>query len=1031
MSVYVRLLIVVFCLSVPVRGPESPDHTANSPPATKQEPVAGAAKKQTLSTLLSTADSFRRTKETQKAVLALNEAGHLQLSLSRPKEALETFQKSRVLLESIQDVDAITTIDTLNGLASAQIGRSNCKEAVPLLEQARIQSEQNNYPAGKAEALLQLSQCQNDESHASAVDTANAALSLWQSLGNGAGVVRSQLQIGQYQMAQSMLVEATQTFQTALGNAQTLGDAKLQAESLVYLGFVEFRNGAWQETLNYLADAESLIDGESEPFLMGQITSGLADSYIETGSPDIGLQKFEQALAYYGQTEYVDTRVGTLWGIGKAHFFLGHYPEALAKFQDALADAEQNSQNRWIAQSHEYLGRTYERQGQPELALDHFGKALSVYSTIGNPMEAARVRAFMAEVYQAQGDLAKAYELYKDALDKFSGLNNRVNQSATLFRLGKLELQSGNYDSAEQYFSESIKVTENIRRMSTSRDLTAAFSAFVHDRYEQYIQCLMHRNQKQATVQAFEVSESARARALAEFLRNNETNLLGQVEPGLVAREKSLRQQIRAKEDDRVALLSQNYQKAQLESLDKELARLEDEYKSVTTAISRRYPAYGQITQPRNWDLASIQAQVIGDDDTILLEYIFGADKSYVWAVTRNSFTGHEISGDVDKAAEAVYNLLKERSRTRDEAELTAATQALAQMILTPVADQLNKRRIIVVADGALNYIPFQILPSSSSSNEPLVAQHEIINAPSASILGELREKAVGRSARLKLLAAFGDPIIDHKSSEQLALAKTTEHLHNALRDIELNGDKFDPAVVGELFYAEREINNLRDIASPSKTFAATGYAANRNQLFSMDLSQYAILHFATHGFLDTKHPENSGLLLSMLDAQGKDQRGFIELQDVYSLRAPVDLVVLSACQTALGKDVRGEGLVGLTRGFMYAGATTVVASLWKVDDEATSELMKRFYTEMLQNGKTPDEALRIAQNSIRERPEWRAPHYWAGFILQGEYRYVVNSERSWRRYSTLIVVGISLILLIVVAGWYHYRASASSALKK
>jgi CHAT domain-containing protein len=264
-----------------------------------------------------------------------------------------------------------------------------------------------------------------------------------------------------------------------------------------------------------------------------------------------------------------------------------------------------------------------------------------------------------------------------------------------------------------------------------------------------------------------------------------------------------------------------------------------------------------------------------------------------------------------------------------------------------------------------------------------------------------------------------------------LAKTQSTEHLQNALRDIELNGDKFDPAAVGELFYAEREINNLRDIASPAKTFAATGYAANRNQLFSMDLSQYAILHFATHGFLDPKHPENSGLLLSMLDAQGKDQRGFIELRDVYSLRAPVDLVVLSACQTALGQEVRGEGLVGLTRGFMYAGATTVVASLWKVDDEATSELMKRFYLEMLQNGKTPDEALRIAQNSIRQRPEWRAPHYWAGFILQGEYRYVVNSERSWRRYSTLIVVGISLILLIVIAGWYRYRASLSSALKK
>src|SRR5262249_34013090 len=156
---------------------------------------------------------------------------------------------------------------------------------------------------------------------------------------------------------------------------------------------------------------------------------------------------------------------------------------------------------------------------------------------------------------------------------------------------------------------------------------------------------------------------------------------------------------------------------------------------------------------------------------------------------------------------------------------------------------------IIIVADGNLNYIPFQILSAGSSDNEPLVAQHDIINAPSASILGELHEEAAGRrSVRSKLLAAFGDPVIDRsqhgndKPSEQVALAEkqSKEHLQNTLRDIELNGDKFDPSAVGDLFYAAREINNLRDIASPAKTFAATGYAANRDQLFSLDLSQYA-----------------------------------------------------------------------------------------------------------------------------------------------------------------------------------------------
>ncbi|HET8675762.1 MAG TPA: CHAT domain-containing protein, partial [Blastocatellia bacterium] len=167
--------------------------------------------------------------------------------------------------------------------------------------------------------------------------------------------------------------------------------------------------------------------------------------------------------------------------------------------------------------------------------------------------------------------------------------------------------------------------------------------------------------------------------------------------------------------------------------------------------------------------------------------------------------------------------------------------------------------------------------------------------------------------------------------------------------------------------------------------------------------------------------PENSGLVLSTVNREGKEQNGFVGLQDIYGLRAPVDLVVLSACQTALGKDVRGEGLLGLTRGFMYAGASSVVASLWKVDDEATAELMRQFYTNMLREGMTPADALRAAQNSIRQRPEWHAPYYWAGFTLQGEYSQVIRPTPTSGLYWK-ILIGAALMLLIGVAFWYRYR---------
>jgi CHAT domain-containing protein len=343
----------------------------------------------------------------------------------------------------------------------------------------------------------------------------------------------------------------------------------------------------------------------------------------------------------------------------------------------------------------------------------------------------------------------------------------------------------------------------------------------------------------------------------------------------------------------------------------------------------------------------------------------------------------------------------------------------------------LNKHRIVVVADGALNYVPFQVLPAPLSNHEPLLARYEVINAPSASILGELRQEAARRPPAGKLLAAFGDPVFasnyaqrkDANAREEIGSPQTPENegWRRASRDVEVNGDSFDPAVIQPLFYARRELAVLRDVAGKG-TFMAADFDATRERLLHTDLTEFAILHFATHGILDPKRPENSGLLLSTVNRSGQAQNGFVGLQDIYKLHAPVDLVVLSACRTGLGKDVRGEGLIGLTRGFMYAGASSVVASLWKVDDEATAELMKRFYTNMLQGGMTPAEALRAAQNSIRQEPQWSAPYYWAAFTLQGDYHRVIKA-RSTTAESTRLPIIIGVVLMILLPWVYRsYR---------
>jgi CHAT domain-containing protein len=200
------------------------------------------------------------------------------------------------------------------------------------------------------------------------------------------------------------------------------------------------------------------------------------------------------------------------------------------------------------------------------------------------------------------------------------------------------------------------------------------------------------------------------------------------------------------------------------------------------------------------------------------------------------------------------------------------------------------------------------------------------------------------------------------------------------------------------LLASREEAEAIMSVAPPGAAFSATDFAASRATATSGELAQYRVVHFATHGLLNNEHPELSGVVLSLVDREGQAQDGFLRLHDIYNLRLPVDLVVLSACQTGLGKDVRGEGLLGLTRGFMYAGAAGVVASLWKVDDEATAELMRHFYAALFRRGLPPAAALRAAQLALRQQTRWRAPYYWAGFVIQGEYAGRGDWRGDWQR---------------------------------
>jgi CHAT domain-containing protein len=521
----------------------------------------------------------------------------------------------------------------------------------------------------------------------------------------------------------------------------------------------------------------------------------------------------------------------------------------------------------------------------------------------------------------------------------------------------------------------------------------------------------MHKQNPAAALDAvaLAVSERARARTLLELLREARADIRQGIDASLLERERSLQQLLNAKAGAQFALLNRKHTPEQAEAAAKEIASLTEEYEEIRAQIRKSSPRYAALTQPQPLSLTEIQQQTL-DPDTLLLEYSLGDNASYLFVVSHTSIASYRLPkrSEIEAATRRAYELLTapQPRPGESEAKLQARIKeanasywpraaALSQILLGPAASQLGSKRLLIVADGALQYLPFGALPvpdpkASTSprlefASTPLMVEHEIVHLPSASALAALRRELAGRQPAPKAVAVLADPVFsaDDARVKPRGKAQTGEErpsdLTRAVNDV--RGE------LGRLLMTRDEAEAILSVTPRNGGLAALDFRANRATATGDELSNYRIVHFATHGLLNSEHPELSGLALSLVDEQGRPQDGFLRLHEIFNLRLPAELVVLSACRTGLGKEVKGEGLVGLTRGFMYAGAARVVASLWRVDDAATAELMKRFYRRMLQDGMRPAAALRAAQIEMWKKPQWQSPYYWGGFVLQGEWK--------------------------------------------
>ena len=666
------------------------------------------------------------------------------------------------------------------------------------------------------------------------------------------------------------------------------------------------------------------------------------------------------------------------------------------------------------------LGRLAFKRNNLNMAADYLQQALAIQEHgIPESIRVAETLADLAATRLKAGDLAGAETSYAQA----SKIRQKLAPESSgygevLAGLASIQLRQGKTAEASNLYGQAIAVLESqMSQLGGGSEARSIFRVKNANYYRDYVALLIEQGNADL---ALDFLERSRARTLLELLDAAHADIRKGVDSALLAQQRSLRTDINAKRDRRISLLGEKQSDVPLKTVDKEISDLVKQYEDVDAKIRTSSPEYAALTQPQPLTAQQIRNDLL-DRDTVLLEYSLGEERSYVFAVTPQATRTFPLPprAEIQQAAQHLYRLLSAHP-AGEQKELERASANLSDLVLRPIAAQLTAKRIVVVADGALQNVPFAMLPEPPATGGvarpavPLIVNHEVVNLPSASVLAVLRRQGSARTRPAKTVAILADPVFttddprvslnavlktaasqerpvpaaalsaEQRSSRE-AKNVSTDLLTRSAEDLGLN--RKGNLHLSRLVYTRQEAAGIR-AAFPDKTgMSALDFNASRSTATSAELSHYRIVHFATHGLINSDHPELSGLVFSLVDQNGKQQDGFLQLKDIYNLNLPADLVVLSACETGLGKEINGEGLIGLTRGFMYAGATRVVASLWNVSDVATAQLMASFYHAMEKEHLSPAAALRSAQIAMWKERRWNSPYFWAAFQIQGDWK--------------------------------------------
>ena len=758
--------------------------------------------------------------------------------------------------------------------------------------------------------------------------------------------------------------------------------------------------------------------------------NALGQAYENLGDHQLALNNYEQALRIFQDDGALDGVSVSTYMIARIYHLQEHFDQAVAYYERCLKLSRAAGKARTEVNALNEIAKIYALRGRYDLAAKQYQVVEKFYERNGDQRNRALALNTYGDSLFQQKQIPRALDAYSRALPLSEKIGDKGILITTLYNIARANLAADDPEAALPVIKRSVKIIEDLRANVASPEFRISYFSGVRQHYELCIEILrrldrLHPGQGFAA-EAFLVSEKSRARLLLDLVSESRASIREGAAKPLLDRERELQGLIRTQARYRMELSSTGRDATELAEVENQLAQLRAQYQDVEAQLRQHNPHLASLEQFAPLTLEQIQNEL--RDDTMLLEFSLGVEHSYLWAITSNSIRMYDLPARkiIEDDALELRELITarqgiERPGTNDyRAKIETSenlyfekASTLSRILFGQLADQLGNKRLLVVPEGALQYVPFEALPAPGGTQTKLLLEtNEIIIEPSFSALIAIRNSIVRHaSSRAKLVAVIADPVLSGNdervhSDPLTAMAATSPETPEAVTRA---------GGLTRLAHAAEEADAISAVAPWGSTMVAKGFDASRETAMSSNISEYQIVHFATHGFLDSEHPELSGIVLTMVDPTGVRTNGLMPLHDIYSLDLSAELTVLSACQTALGKDFKGEGLVGLAHAFMSAGSKSVVASLWKVDDRATAVLMAHFYEAMLQQGMSPAAALRSAKLKMMQDKQWNAPYYWAGFVLQGEYTNRISvGHHPWLNTRSVV---LSMLTLIVMTG--------------